>query len=231
MVFLAALAALIVFGGCFLLVRRYMARRPAAFAEAARNLGLSHQADVALSVLGSEILRLEYFQRGARAGADPRDARIEHLLSGKVEGLQVMGFQHVWTGSEFGGTRRLARQTAAVFRLSVRLPSILVGRRGGFLSADDGHSEPKVAGWHEFDFPQMKAVSKKLFVQSPTEAEGRAALRPDVLDFLEGHPYWSIETGGNTLLMYQSRTVVEPRRLEGFLREAGRFAALLSAGA
>ena len=144
---------------------------------------------------------------------------IRNLMRGDCEGVAVAVFDyHSGAGQETVEQTVFTVRTAKLDlpRFELRPESVL-DRLG------------ELFGMKDVDFDEYPEFSRRFLLRGSDEVALRALFRSEVIRFFEQHEGLSVEGDGQALICYRPAKLVEPRQMEGFIRDSLVLYSLLAA--
>ncbi len=192
------------------LSKRYERKRSEALAAAAFHHGLSFnlQGEPFSNV---ESAPIELFNSG-------RKRQAGNLMRGISGGNEVTLFDYEYvTGS--GKNQSHHKQTVAAFRLpGAGLPAFQLRHECWVLKI------AAALGYQDINFPEHPEFSRRYILRGKDESAVRVAFSPALIDFFEqlaaGNKWWTVEGGGDLLVVYRPEKRVPPEQLAEFLQES-----------
>ncbi len=213
----------VVFGGLLFAIvvllwgRHAARRRREAFSAAAMQIGFSFELAGA-PFSPSEASDFHLFTTG-------HSKEFHNILRGRTDGKDVLIFDYRYvTGG--GKTQSTHQQTVAAFRLDgAHLPSFQLQPENLL------HRLSALFGYQDIDFPEHPEFSRRYLLRGQNEAAVRAFFSPPVIDAFESlspEARWSVEGGGNWLLVYHEGKRINPAEVPQFLQETASAASSLA---
>lgn len=84
-------------------------------------------------------------------------------------------------------------------------------------------------GYEDIDFEEHPTFSETFLLQGADEAAIRAFFQPDLLNFLEEHPYINIEAKHNRILLFRDRNLLNRTEIEDLIDITEQFLDLIAA--
>ena len=114
-----------------------------------------------------------------------------------------------------GNHSRREEQTVAMFRRAGHPVPSFEMRPENLL-----HKVAAVFGVRDIDFESRPEFSGKYLLRGPDERAVREVFGPAVLAFFEKNPGWSVETQGDTIVVYRGGKTAKPDDFPEFLEQA-----------
>jgi hypothetical protein len=136
-----------------------------------------------------------------------------NIMRGTRAGVQLLICDFKWSAGRRKSTGHFSTTLTHWRSSSVDLPEFLL------VSLKHGTSIP---GWSESQLVkicQPEAFANQYQLAAKSESAVRALFQPGVLAYFAGHPDWTVEGGGDGIVICKVYEVVKPERLGDFLNQ------------
>lgn len=180
--------------------------RDAGLALASEELKFEYQRD-GRPLLKERFTRFALFQSGRRK-------RIKNVLQGHYDNIEALLFDYRFiTGSH--RHYRIHRQTVGAFRLadesfpefSLRPENVI-------------HKISEAMGYQDIDFEENQQFSGRYLLRGPDEDAIRKLFSADILEFFAANPGWSVEGGGEWIIVFRRDRRADTKKLGDFVKSA-----------
>jgi hypothetical protein len=196
--------------GIFLYIRRREAERSEKVERAARLLGFDFQKERS-GLLEAEWAKSHLFQQGRRRHAF-------NVMKGSVGAREGTLFDYRYTTGS-GNHSRTHRQTVAAIHLPERrLPGFELRPENVF------HKIASAFKYQDIDFSTHPGFSGRYLLRGEDEQAVRRLFETRLLSFFERKTGWSVEGGGDWILLYRQEKRPKPEELRTFLQECEEIA-------
>jgi hypothetical protein len=193
---------------------RQWQKRTKAFEEMSVNLELTFCEDNRV-LEENDFEQLPLFKRGS-------GREISNILSRDSKNGKIFLFDYEFQ-ERSGESDRQYRQTVTVFqRFDLNLPAFSL-QPENFLD-----KVGEFFGRQDIDFGAYPEFSQNYRLQGELESEIRSAFNAEALQFFTENLGWSVECGGQWLVIYRFGRLVEPENLGEFLQETSQISELFA---
>ncbi len=193
-----------IFATVWLVRRRNERERTEAIRQASLHLGMSFVAEDE-GLASQSFSGLPLFQKGD-------STKTKNVLRGSSGDGEVVVCDYDYTVSH-GETSNTFRQTVAAFRLRAELPDFSMSPENIL------HRIGEVFGMQDIDFETHPEFSRSYRLRGSDEAAIRELFGSAVLEHFTNERGWSLEGGGEWLVIYRASKRVAPEDLAAFLQQ------------
>lgn len=186
-------------------VYRMDKKRIEAFMVQAPLLGLSYDTEGAEPELSNG--GYELFQRG-------RARKFRHLMRRNQGDNRLLVSDYQYTTGSGKNTQTHSQTIAAFFYRGASLPFFTLSPENFF------HKIATAFGYQDIDFPEDPEFSKRWLLRGRDEAAVREFAGIGMRASLSACVGWSIEVGGEYVIVYRQNKQIAPEELAGFLTQA-----------
>lgn len=146
------------------------------------------------------------------------DGWIRNVIEGRQEHLRIRVFDHEYEIGEDQVQQSIARVEGSL----LHLPSFTLTPTGAFTGIAQDFGYRRGIHYNRREFSQWYVL------HGADEPAIRQVFDDTVLLYFERHGGWTIESGGDWLLIYRARHLVPAAEIAGFIAQVKKIVALLS---